>query len=315
MRVFVAGAAGAIGRRLVPQLVAAGHSVVATTRSTGKAQLLENLGAEPVVVDGLDAAAVGAAVAKAEPDAIVHQMTALSGSIDLRHFDRTFEVTNQLRTTGTDNLLAAARAAGVHRFIAQSFTGWPNQRSGGAVKSESDPLDPHPPKQQRRTLDAIRYLERAVTAAPLEGVVLRYGSFYGPDATEEMLELLRKRRMPIVGDGGAVWSMIHLDDAASATVAALTRGRGIYNIVDDDPAPVAEVLTALADLLGAKPPRHLPVWLARLAAGEVAVSMLTQIRASSNAKARRELGWAPRWSSWRDGFRYGMSDVVAVRRG
>jgi nucleoside-diphosphate-sugar epimerase len=242
-------------------------------------------------------------------------MTALSGSIDLRHFDRTFEVTNQLRTTGTDNLLAAARAAGVHRFIAQSFTGWPNQRSGGAVKSESDPLDPHPPKQQRRTLDAIRYLERAVTAAPLEGVVLRYGSFYGPDATEEMLELLRKRRMPIVGDGGAVWSMIHLDDAASATVAALTRGRGIYNIVDDDPAPVAEVLTALADLLGAKPPRHLPVWLARLAAGEVAVSMLTQIRASSNAKARRELGWAPRWSSWRDGFRYGMSDVVAVRRG
>jgi nucleoside-diphosphate-sugar epimerase len=315
MRVFVAGAAGAIGRRLVPQLVAAGHSVVATTRSTGKAQLLENLGAEPVVVDGLDAAAVGAAVAKAEPDAIVHQMTALSGSIDLRHFDRTFEVTNQLRTTGTDNLLAAAQAAGVHRFIAQSFTGWPNQRSGGAVKSESDPLDPHPPKQQRRTLDAIRYLERAVTAAPLEGVVLRYGSFYGPDATEEMLELLRKRRMPIVGDGGAVWSMIHLDDAASATVAALTRGRGIYNIVDDDPAPVAEVLTALADLLGAKPPRHLPVWLARLAAGEVAVSMLTQIRASSNAKARRELGWAPRWSSWRDGFRYGMSDVVAVRRG
>jgi nucleoside-diphosphate-sugar epimerase len=315
MRVFVAGAAGAIGRRLVPQLVAAGHSVVATTRSTGKAQLLENLGAEPVVVDGLDAAAVGAAVARAEPDAIVHQMTALSGSIDLRHFDRTFEVTNQLRTTGTDNLLAAAQAAGVHRFIAQSFTGWPNQRSGGAVKSESDPLDPHPPKQQRRTLDAIRYLERAVTAAPLEGVVLRYGSFYGPDATEEMLELLRKRRMPIVGDGGAVWSMIHLDDAASATVAALTRGRGIYNIVDDDPAPVAEVLTALADLLGAKPPRHLPVWLARLAAGEVAVSMLTQIRASSNAKARRELGWAPRWSSWRDGFRYGMSDVVAVRRG
>jgi nucleoside-diphosphate-sugar epimerase len=315
MRVFVAGAAGAIGRRLVPQLVAAGHSVVATTRSTGKAKQLENLGAEPVVVDGLDAAAVGAAVAKAEPDAIVHQMTALSGSIDLRHFDRTFEVTNQLRTTGTDNLLAAALATGVRRFIAQSFTGWPNQRSGGAVKSESDPLDPHPPKQQRRTLDAIRYLERAVTAAPLEGVVLRYGSFYGPDATEEMLELLRKRRMPIVGDGGAVWSMIHLDDAASATVAALTRGRGIYNIVDDDPAPVADVLTALADLLGAKPPRHLPVWLARLAAGEVAVSMLTQIRASSNAKARRELGWAPRWSSWRDGFRYGMSDVVAVRRG
>jgi nucleoside-diphosphate-sugar epimerase len=300
---------------LVPQLVAAGNSVVATTRSTGKAQLLENLGAAPVVVDGLDPAAVGAAVAKAEPDAIVHQMTALSGSIDLRHFDRTFEVTNQLRTTGTDNLLAAAQAAGVRRFIAQSFTGWPNQRSGGAVKSESDPLDPHPPKQQRRTLDAIRYLERAVTAAPLEGVVLRYGSFYGPDATEEMLELLRKRRMPIVGDGGAVWSMIHLDDAASATVAALTRGRGIYNIVDDDPAPVAEVLTALADLLGAKPPRHLPVWLARLAAGEVAVSLLTQIRASSNARARRELGWAPRWSTWRDGFRYGMSDVVAVRRG
>jgi nucleoside-diphosphate-sugar epimerase len=311
MRVFVAGAAGAIGRRLVPKLVAAGHHVTATTRSESKFDLLWNLGAEPVVLDGLDAAAVGEAVAHAEPDAIVHQMTALAATSSLRRFDATFAVTNQLRTVGTDNLLAAAQAAGVRRFVAQSYTGWTNERTGGPVKSEDDPFDPNPLKAQRRTLAAIRQLERAVTDAPLEGVVLRYGTFYGPGG-EELIELVRKRRLPIVGDGGGVWSMIHLDDAASASVAALERGGGIYNVVDDEPASAAAVLTTLAQIVGAKPPRHVPVWLARLLAGDVAVSFMTQIRGSSNAKAKRDLGWTPTWTTWRDGFRYGLDNSLDV---
>lgn len=308
MRIFVAGAAGAIGRRLVPRLVDAGHSVVASTRSPAKLDLLVNLGAEPVVVDGLDAAAVGEAVAKAEPDAIVHQMTALAGATNMRRFDRTFAVTNRLRTVGTDNLLAAARAGGVSRFVAQSFTGWPNERTGSRVKTEDDPLDPTPPKHQRQTLAAIRHLERVVLEAPLHGVVLRYGMFYGPGGWDEMVELVRKRRMPVAGNGAGIWSMIHIDDAAAATVAALDRGYGIYNIVDDDPAPVGQVLTTLAQALGANPPRHVPLWVARMAAGEVGVSMMTEVRGSSNAKAKRELGWAPTWSSWRDGFRRGLID-------
>jgi nucleoside-diphosphate-sugar epimerase len=308
MRVFVAGATGAVGRHLVPELVAAGHSVVAATRTPAKSASLAALGAEPVVVDGLDAAAVGAAVATAAPDAIIHQMTALAGSSDLKHFDSTFATTNQLRTAGTDNLLAAARAAGVRRFVVQSFAGWPGERSGGPVKTEDDPLDPHPPKQQRETLAAIRYLERAAMEAPLESVVLRYGIFYGPGATDEMGELVRKRRMPIVGGGGGIWSMIHLADAATAAVAALEHGAGVYNIVDDDPAPVREILTTLAEVLGAKPPRHVPVWLARPLAGEVGISLLTRVRGASNAKAKRELNWTPRWSTWRDGFRYGLED-------
>ena len=307
MRVFLAGATGAVGRRLIPQLVAAGHEVTATTRTEAKFELLRGLGATPVLVDGLDAVAVGQALAHAEPEAIVHQMTSLAGGADLRHFDRTFAVTNQLRTTGTDNLLAAARAAGAQRFVAQSYTGWPNERVGGPVKTEDDRLDPNPPKHQRQSLEAIRHVEQAVAEAPLDGVVLRYGSFYGPGG-EEMVELVRKRRMPIVGAGGAIWSMIHLDDAASAAVAALDHGRGIYNIVDDDPAPAADVLTTLAEIVAAKPPLRLPVWLARLAAGEVGVSMMTQLRGSSNAKAKRELGWAPKWASWRDGFRHGLTD-------
>jgi nucleoside-diphosphate-sugar epimerase len=315
MRVFLAGAAGAMGRSLVPQLVNAGHQVTGTTRSRAKLDLLREWGADPVLVDGLDAAAVGEAVAAAEPEAIIHQMTALSGSSDLRHFDRTFAVTNQLRTVGTDNLLAAARAAGVRRFVAQSFTGWPNERTGGPVKTEADPLDPNPAKWQRESLAAIKHVEQAVLAAPVAGVVLRYGMFYGPGASDEMVELVRKRRMPIVGDGGGVWSMIHIDDAASATVAALTAGHGIYNIVDDDPATSAVVLRTLAEIVGAKPPRHLPVWLARLAAGEVGVNYLTNIRGSSNAKAKRELGWQPHWASWREGFRDGLTDAVITRRG
>jgi nucleoside-diphosphate-sugar epimerase len=307
MRVFLAGATGAVGRPLVRELVRAGHRVVATTRTEAKVDLLWNLGAEPVVVDALDAGAVGEAVAKAEPDAIIHQMTSLAGSSDLKHFDRTFAGTNQLRTVGTDHLLAAARAAGVGRFVAQGYTGWPNERTGGPVKTEDDPMDPSPPKHQRESMAAIKHVERAVTEAPLEGVVLRYGMFYGPGATEDWVRLLRKRAMPIVGDGGGIWSMTHVDDAASAAVAALTHGRGVYNIVDDEPAPVREILSLLAEVSGAKPPRHVPVWLARLVAGEVGVSMMTEVRGSSNAKAKRELGWAPRWASWRDGFREGLT--------
>src|SRR3954468_7095710 len=309
MRVFLAGATGAIGRRLVPQLVAAGHEVTATTTTAGKVDLLRGLGATPVVVDGLDAAAVGEAVARARPDAIVHQMTALGGALDLRHFDRAFARTNALRTKGTENLLDAARAAGVERFVAQSYAGWPSAGSGAALVTEGEPLDPDPLPGQRETHAAIRFLEEAVTQAPLVCIVLRYGSFYGPGASDEMVEIVRRRRLPVVGDGGGVWSWIHVDDAASATVAALERGApGIYNVVDDEPAAEADWLPYLAEAVGAKPPRRIPVWLARLAAGEVVVRMMTEVRGSSNAKARRELDWAPRWASWRDGFRHGLQD-------
>jgi nucleoside-diphosphate-sugar epimerase len=254
-------------------------------------------------MNGLDAESVGTAVAEAEPEVVIHQMTAIDGVTDLRHFDREFAATNRLRTQGTDHLLAAARATGVRRVIAQSFTGWPNERTGGPVKSETDPLDPNPPAQQRESLAAIRHVEQAVIGAPLEGVVLRYGTFYGHGVSQELFDLLRARKLPVVGDGGAVWSWIHVDDAAAATVAALERGSGVYNVVDDDPTPVREMLPAIAELIGAKPPHRVPVWLARMLAGEVGVSMLTQVRGSSNAKAKRELGWAPEWASWRDGLR------------
>ena len=314
MRVFLAGATGAIGRRLVPQLVAAGHEVTATTTNPAKVELLRGLGATPVVVDGLDAAAVGEAVARARPDAIVHQMTGLAGIADLRRFDRTFAKTNELRTKGTENLLAAARGTGVERFVIQSYAGWPYAATGGAVKTEDDPLEPDIPANQRRSLEAIRFLERAVAEAPLAGIALRYGSFYGPGASDPLVDLVRKRRMPIVGDGGGVWSWIHLDDAASATLAALERGKpGVYNVVDDEPAPVAEWLPAFAAAVGAKPPRRVPVWLGRLAAGEVGVRMMTEIRGASNAKARAELDWVPRWRSWREGFRHGLTDDAPER--
>ncbi len=308
MRVFVAGAAGAIGIRLLPVLAARGHQVTATTRSPAKTGLLRELGAEPVVLDGLDAMAVGEAVARAEPDAIIHQMTALAGTASLRRFDREFAATNRLRTEGTDHLLAAASAVGtVRRFVAQSFTGWTNTRTGGPVKTEDDPLDPDPPTAQRQTLAAIRYLERAILdTAPIEGIALRYGGFYGPGASSELIELVRKRRLPVVGGGGGVWSFIHIDDAATATAAALENGgTGVYNIVDDEPATVAQWLPYLASVVGAPKPLRLPAWVGRLAAGEVGVSMMTRIRGASNAKAKRELGWTPHWASWRDGFRYG----------
>jgi nucleoside-diphosphate-sugar epimerase len=308
MRVFLAGATGVLGRRLVPQLLAAGHDVVATTRTPAKVDQLARLGAQPVVVDGLDGAAVEEAVVSSEPQAIVHQMTALEGLSSLRNFDKTFAVTNTLRTQGLDHLLAAARAAGVRRVVAQSFTGWTNARTGTGPATEAEDLEPNPPTRQRESLAALAYLERAVTA--VGGVALRYGMFYGPGASESMTELVRRRRMPLVGDAGGVWSWCHLDDAASATVAALERGSGVYNIVDDEPAPVAQWLPYLADAVGAKPPRHLPVWLARPMAGEVVVSMLTQIRGSSNAKAKSELGWTPSWYSWREGFRHGLADTA-----
>jgi 2-alkyl-3-oxoalkanoate reductase len=305
MRVFVAGAAGAIGQQLLPQLTAQGHQVTATTRSPGKLDLLRGLGAEAVVVDGLDAAAVGEAVARSEPEVVVHQMTSLAGVMSLRRFDKEFAATNRLRTDGTDHLLAAAVAAGARRFIAQGYTGWPNARAGGPVKGEDDPLDPAPPTAQRETLAAISRLERIVpSAAPMQGLVLRYGSLYGPGASDAFVSLVRKRRVPIIGDGAGVWSFLHVYDAAAATVAALDRGEpGVYNVVDDEPASVAEWLPFLAEAVGAKAPRRLPAWLGRLAAGEVAVSMMTQIRGSSNAKAKRELGWRPAWPSWRQGFR------------
>ena len=310
MHIFIAGASGALGRRLVPQLVARGHRVTATTRTPAKVELLRALGAEPLIVDGLDPVAVGAAVARAEPDAIVHQMTALNGKLDMKHFDKMFATTNELRTKGTDNLIAAATAAGVERMVVQSYTNWPNSREGGSVKTEDDPLDPHPPAAQTQSLAAIRHAEEAPLAAPLEGIALRYGSFYGPGASDGMIEVMRKRQFPVVGDGTGIWSWLHIDDAASATVAAVEHGtRGIYNVVDDDPAPVSEWLPYLAEQVGAKPPRHVPLWLGRLVAGDVGVSMMTEIRGSSNLKAKRELGWQPAWPSWREGFRYGLIDT------
>jgi nucleoside-diphosphate-sugar epimerase len=311
MRIFLAGGTGAIGTRLVPRLLERGHHVTATTRSTTRLERLRQLGAEAVVMDGLDPLAVGEAVARAEPDAIIHQLTALAGKPDMKHFDRWFAATNELRTKGTEHLLNAASAAGVRRLIAQSFTGWTNIREGGPIKTEDDPLDPNPAKEQVETLGAIRFLERAVTEAPLEGIVLRYGSFYGPGASDALVAMVRKRMLPIIGDGGGVWSFIHLDDAATATIAAVERGRrGIYNIVDDEPARVSDWLPHLAGAVGAKRPLRVPVWLARIAAGDVVVQWMTTGRGASNRKARQALDWQPSWRSWREGFRYGLADSV-----
>jgi nucleoside-diphosphate-sugar epimerase len=312
MRVFLAGASGAIGRQLVPLLVATGHSVVATTRTLEKVAGLRSQGAEPVVVDGLDGEAVRRAVAVARPDAIVHQMTALASMSDLKHFDQEFAVTNRLRTEGTAHLLAAAHETGVRRFVAQSYSGWPTERRGGRVKAEDDPLDPEPPKAMARTLAAIRELERAVTTAgDVRGTVLRYGSLYGPGTSTsvggKIVELVRQRKFPLVGDGAGVWSFLHVADAARATLLALEREvPGIYNVVDDEPAEVALWLPYLAQVLGAKPPRRIPAWLGRFAIGEAGVSMMTESRGASNAKAKRELGWQPEYASWRDGFRRGL---------
>jgi 2-alkyl-3-oxoalkanoate reductase len=300
MRVFVAGASGAIGTRLVAQLTERGHEVIGTSTSAGGAERVRGLGASAVVLDLLDRAAVRAAVVEAAPDAIVHQATALADALDFKHFDRSFAVTNRLRTEGTDALLAAASEAGVRRFVAQSYASAIYERSGGAVKTEDDPLDPAPVPAMRETLAAMRYLDETVVAAG--GIALRYGGFYGA-ANDGMIAPVRRRLFPIVGDGAGVTSFIHLDDAAAATVLALEHdGAGAYNVVDDEPAPVREWLPALARVLGAKPPRRVPRWLARLIAGEAAVMIGTESRGASNAKARRELGWTPRYPSWREGF-------------
>jgi len=315
MKVLVVGASGAIGSRLVPQLVDQGHDVIGTCRSAAKTERLRGLGAEPVVLDALDAQAVRETVARAEPDAIVHQATALADMRFGRNFDRTFAQTNRLRTQGTDNLLAAARDAGVHRFVAQSFASMRNAREGGMVKTEDDPLDPNPPKTMREGQAAMRHLEQAVIDAG--GIALRYGGFYG-DPNDGMVEPVRKRQFPVIGDGAGVLSWIHLDDAAAATVRALDHdGPAIYNIVDDEPAAMREWLPALAAAVGAKPPRHMPVWLARLLAGEAAVLMGTEARGASNAKARRELGWTPaHHPSWRQGFAevYAKAAATTPRR-
>jgi nucleoside-diphosphate-sugar epimerase len=285
-------------------LVAAGHEVTATTRTPGKAAQLRQAGAEAVVVDGMDGAAVTAAVRAAAPEVIVHEMTALADMRSLRNLDRVFAATNELRTRGTDNLLAAAAEAGTRRVVAQGYTGWPNERSGGPVKTEGDPLDSRVPASAARTLAAIRHVEEAVPRAVPEGLVLRYGSFYGPGASQVMLDVVRKRQLPVIGGGTGIWSFSEVTDAAAATVAAVERGApGVYNIVDDDPAPVAEWLPYLARVAGARPPLRVPAWLGRPLAGEFVVAQMTTVRGSSNEKARKGLGWAPRYGSWKEGFR------------
>ena len=302
MHVYLAGGTGAIGPRLIRRLVQRGHQVTATTTGAAKVARIESLGATGIVVDGLDGAAVGEAVATAHPDAVVHQMTALAGGISTKHFDRSFAVTNRLRTEGIDHLVAAAQATGVPHVLAGSYTGWTNERTGGWVKDEDDPLDPVPPAAQRESLAAIRHLEAAVRA--VDGTALRYGGFYG-DPDDVMAEIVRKRQFPLAGGGTGYMSWVHLDDAASATVLALEKNvRGVFNVVDDEPAPASEWLPYLAECLGAKPPLRLPLWLVRLAAGDVAVSMLTRTRGSSNERAKRTLGWEPAWPSWRQGFRH-----------
>ena len=300
MRVFLAGASGAIGTRLVTQLIDRGHEVIGTFTSPGGAERVRALGAEPLQLDLLDAPGVRRAVLETEPEAIMHQATALKNARFTRNFDRSFAQTIRLRTEGTDTLLAAAREAGVRRFVAQSFASLRHARNGRPVKTEDDPLDSDPVATLRKTSAAMRYLDEAVTDA--DGIALRYGGFYGA-ANDGLVEPVRKRQFPIVGDGGGVFSFVHLEDAASATVLALERGEpGIYNVVDDEPAPVREWLPVLASVLGAKPPRRVPRWLARLVAGEAAVIIGTESCGASNAKAKRELGWTLRYPSWRDGF-------------
>jgi nucleoside-diphosphate-sugar epimerase len=319
MKVFVAGATGAIGRQLVPMLVERGHEVTGLTRTPAKQDMIRQLGARPAVADALDPEAVAQAVAEAEPEVLVHQLTSIDTGSFGRSLDKQFAQTNRLRTEGTDHLLAAAKAAGARRFIAQSFAGWPYKREGDMVKDESAPLDESPPKPVAETLGAIRYLESTVTGADgIEGLALRYGGFYGPytsiglNPDGDQVEMIRKRRLPVIGNGAGIWSLVHIEDAASATAAAVERGdAGVYNVVDDDPARVSEFIPELAKALGAKPPRHFPKWLGRLAGGELAVIMMTDVRGSENAKAKRELGWELRYPSWRLGIRDGLTPSEA----
>ena len=318
MRVFIAGATGVVGSQLVPLLVSRGHQVVGAGRSATKLGALRAAGAMPVQVDGLDRDAVLRAVVAARPDVVVHQMTSLSGLTSYRNLDAVFVLSNRLRTEGTDHLLAAARAAGARRFVAQSFTGWPNAAEGGPVKTEEDPLEHDPPATIAQTLNAIRTLEATVLgASDLEGVVLRYGAFYGagtslaPEAP--FLEAIRKRRLPIIGDGSGVWSFSHIVDVAEATAIAIEGGpAGLYNIVDDDPVPVSIWLPEVARLLGARPPHQVPIWLGRILAGAIGVRMMTEQRGSSNARAKRLLDWRPVYRTWRDGFRSLLERAAAA---
>jgi nucleoside-diphosphate-sugar epimerase len=306
VRVFVAGGTGVVGQRLVSQLVARGHQVTATTTNAAKLGLLARLGADGVVMDGLDAVSVGEAVAAARPDTIVHQMTSIARKPDMRHMDRWFAATNRLRTEGTDHLLAAAEAAGVTNFVAQGYASWNGIREGGWVKTEEDRLDPMAGTSAAPVMVAVRHVEEVVVKAG--GAVLRYGWFYGPGAVEELVELVRKRQFPLVGGGAGYCSWVHLDDAASATVLAVEqKARGVFNIVDDEPAPASQWMPYLAACAGAKRPMRVPVWLARLLAGQVAVTVMTEGRGFSNAKAKRELGWQLRYPSWRQGFQEGLA--------
>jgi nucleoside-diphosphate-sugar epimerase len=297
MRVFVAGATGAIGKALVPALRERGYEVVAMTQFPEKIGAIRAAGAEPVVVDPLNRRAVERAVSGAEPDVIIHLLT---GPATVR---------NRLRMEGTDNLLAAARAMGVRRFIAQSYGGWIYERSGDVLKIERDRLDPHPPGEQRISLAAIRFLEHAVLAGRrMTGIALRHGTLYGPGtalaADGAIAALVRARKLPLIGGAAGVWSFVHVEDAALATIAAIAHGTtGIYNVCDDEPAPVAAWLPEFARALGAPRPRRVPTWIGWFVAGEVGLSMMTRIRGMSNAKAKRELRWAPRYASWREGFR------------
>lgn len=309
MKIFLAGGTGAMGKSLIPQLVSASHHVVATTRTADKNETLRALGAEPVIMDALEMKAVIAA----KPDAIVHQATSLGNVRNYRNFDKEFTLSNGLRTEGTKNLLEAARATGTRKFVAQSYSGWPNARTGGRIKMEEDALDSNPPKSMAQTLAAIRQLESMVLTAPdLEGTVLRYGGFYGPgtsiDTHGDVVELVRHHKFPIISDGAGVWSFIHIEDAAAATKIAIEGApAGLYNIVDDEPAEVSVWLPELARIIGARAPAHVPAWLGRLAAGESGIVMMTQSRGSSNAKAKRALNWQLKYPSWRDGFRNGFS--------
>jgi nucleoside-diphosphate-sugar epimerase len=319
MKIFLAGATGALGRQLLPRLAERGHAVTGTTRSEAKEQLVRKLGGRPVVVDALDRHAVADAVMRHEPDVIVHQLTAVPRAPDMRHFARDFADTNRLRTVGTDHLMAAGRAAGVRRFVAQSYAAGIFARVGSSVKHEDDPLDIEPPAQVRQTIDAIRHLEDAVTGAgEIEGVALRYGYFYGPGTTISLgpegtlVHAVRKRQLPLVGDATGVWPFIHIEDAAAATVQAIEgHSSGIYHVVDDEPAAVADWLPAMADAVGARAPLRVPRWLGRLFAGEFATVMMTEARGASNTKAKRQLGWTPRYASWREGFVTGLGQRSA----
>ncbi len=308
MKVFVAGATGAIGRQLVPRLLAAGHEVSAMLRSPERAAMLNELGATAVIADALIPEQVADAVARTEPEVIVHELTAIPAALDMRHFDRDFALTNRLRTEGTDHLLSAGRAVGVRRFVAQSYAGWPFARTGPAAKPEDAPLDPVPAAAMRETHEAIRHLESAVAGAGwTEGTVLRYGGLYGPGTSlgrdGAQTAMIKRGKFPVVGGGNGVWSFVHVADAAAATVAAVERGEaGIYNIVDDDPAPVAQWLPAAASAVGGRTPMRVPRWLGRLLAGEATVIMMTEVRGAVNDKAKRELGWRPQYPSWREGF-------------